>query len=138
MPSTRRIASERVSPLDSITRRLFILGAPDDMLDNLAWQWDQFDDEWTPALQADLVTWSDDRLLREITGILAEFHDQTNESDDPRTVAVLARQLATRSTIGEIVAWVKTSPELRLPAALDAEQRGKRRGKLIDALKAMA
>lgn len=126
-----------MSPLDSLTNRLSILGAPDDMLDNLAWQWDNFDDEWTPALQADLVHWSDDRLFREITGILSEFHDATTETDSAAPVATLARRFAARGTTAEILDWVVKAPELRVPAMLAAEERGKQRGKLINALNAM-
>lgn len=132
-----RRAAEMRSSLDSISERLRILGAPDDMIENLAWQWDHFDDDWTPERQAEMHHWSDDRLYREVTEILAEHYYATHEVDDPRTLVVLARRLAERGAASDVLAWVAENPELRVPAALTAERDGKQRGKLIKQLEAM-
>lgn len=132
----RRRISEKVSPLDSIQNRLSILGAPDDMIDNLAYQWDNFDDEWTPETQREMVHWSDARLIAEITGILAEYHDATNEVDDQHYVQLTARRLAAGSTIPAILEWVGDDMSRAL-AVIAAEKQGKLRGKLIAQLEAI-
>lgn len=73
---TRR--APRPDDLDAFCRRLRACGATPDEIAATVTSWDDFSGDWTPAARAQMVRWSDGRIITELAAIRAEYHDHTD------------------------------------------------------------
>lgn len=132
-PRRARAAVETLSPMEAFQARLRKLGADDELVEAVASDWDEPDDEWLVP-RATLLGMSDAQLAELIAQVEAEnVQHTTTEADDAAAQDAVAAELAAafhdletaaggQLKVAEVKAWVGVNPEVRARVALAAEQ----------------
>lgn len=114
------------------------LGATEEEVADLDEQWDRFDDDWTPEMQAALVAKRDRELREAIRWMHVEDETGTTTEEEAQFKATFEAPLIVTRPIREVLEWVGDEP-IRAQAALDAERKQDRpRVTLIEDLERLA
>lgn len=104
----------REPSLSHALRRLRLLGADQEMLDDLAEHWDEFDDDWTPERRRYFVTLPDKALAEVIRSVREEWDFATTDEitaerlEFERRVATAEIEVDGRigQSVAALLAWV--------------------------------
>lgn len=144
-PRRSRSASQVEDPLDGFISRMSRLGAKPDELALIREHWDDFGDDWTPELRAELMATSDADLAAMLSSNRTEFDESTMTADEIAQRdhdAALRRAFADAHgriglTIARIAEWVEDDA-VKAEAVIMLEERSEspRKG-LIDRMRAV-